>query len=827
MIADEASITTYEGSPVCVDMSEYLPKHDIVYQTPGYEGYEGFPLGNGNLGGMLWCTERGVRLQINKTDTWDGTQSRILRSCASIELDFGAPCFEWKLLKDFEGRLSLHEAEATFCSTTPFVRTALRSYVTANENIWLIECEVCGTGELIDGAATTVSLERWGSRDFRGWYNRNYDKNPEQGLGTATTGISGGAVHLQESFTDLKLAVACSVIDAATAPEVVSKHCANLRLSRKPVQKFVLAIAVATSNDTDDPVGHALSLLDNLKKSGVEATRRSHLEWWRTYWERSFVSIPNDYFENLYYVKRYIIASSSRGRYPALFNGSIWLWNRDVRNWRTPHHWNMQQSYWGLCSQGDADLLRTYLDAYWRIVPEAEAHAKMRGADDAVLWSEGHDYHGEMSFWNRSDMLNNFSPATQIAGFFWEYYRYTGDAEFLEERAYPFMKKAASFYLHYLKWDETKDEYYMFPSQSYECPGSNSLKNPATDRFLLESLFRRCIEASILLDCDEDIRTRWQYTIDHLWTQDMIDVPEIGEVFTEASDENDKPWIRHEGSLNYHFSPQSCMVFPADLIGIPDRGNREYKAVENFINGHPANKNAITPDSIVAARMGISEKALWMLGNSVRRMQQFPQGLFYNIDHWHQHSYHYGKVTDDELFCARDYIHDDRCTYAPNGLPTRPFVQCGMEALGSLGATINEMLLQSYDGCIRVFPAVPDDWEATFSLFAVGGFQVSAERVKTGVRFVHIVSSLGNRCVAINPWPGTRVAIERTDTTAERLEIASDENERITFDTDSGGAYLLRPVGKTEPLSMTTLRGERNQSPKEFYEAILGKKRNF
>ena len=28
----------------------YLSKHDIVYKTPAYQGFEGFPFGNGDLG---------------------------------------------------------------------------------------------------------------------------------------------------------------------------------------------------------------------------------------------------------------------------------------------------------------------------------------------------------------------------------------------------------------------------------------------------------------------------------------------------------------------------------------------------------------------------------------------------------------------------------------------------------------------------------------------------------------------------------------------------------------------------------------------------------
>ncbi|WP_299584565.1 hypothetical protein [uncultured Sunxiuqinia sp.] len=39
-----------------VDTENYFSKHDIVYKTPSYEGFEGFPIGNGDLGGLIWAT---------------------------------------------------------------------------------------------------------------------------------------------------------------------------------------------------------------------------------------------------------------------------------------------------------------------------------------------------------------------------------------------------------------------------------------------------------------------------------------------------------------------------------------------------------------------------------------------------------------------------------------------------------------------------------------------------------------------------------------------------------------------------------------------------
>ena len=51
--------------------TNYLSRHDIVYRTPAYEGFEGFPIGNGDIGGMVWNTNTGLEVQINKNDLFD------------------------------------------------------------------------------------------------------------------------------------------------------------------------------------------------------------------------------------------------------------------------------------------------------------------------------------------------------------------------------------------------------------------------------------------------------------------------------------------------------------------------------------------------------------------------------------------------------------------------------------------------------------------------------------------------------------------------------------------------------------------------------------
>ena len=62
-------------------------------------------------------------------------------------------------------------------------------------------------------------------------------------------------------------------------------------------------------------------------------------------------------------------------------------------------------------------------------------------------------------------------------------------------------------------------------------------------------------------------------------------------------------------------------------------------------------------------------------------------------------------------------------------LPGSWFDYPDLELGGILMTALNEMLLQSHDGVIRVFPSLPAGWrDASFQLRAAGGFLVSGEK---------------------------------------------------------------------------------------------------
>ncbi|MBJ6368597.1 hypothetical protein JF259_10905 [Snuella sp. CAU 1569] len=833
LIAIVCSVFNFQNalaqSPIFEVDTSYLTKHDIVYKTPAYEGFEGFPIGNGDLGGMVWNTKNGVEIQINKNDLFDQPNAEseaTLRGGARLSIDLGVPAFDWLYLDDFDSRLSLKNAEVSMQSQTPFSESKITSWVSPNKNVWVVNIKSDAKSPNAKGSKIHVDLERWGSRAFAGWYG-GYSKNTKIGLGNTQASTLNKDIVLEESFEGLQFSVVCRILGADVVAQIISEKRAQLTTSQEKNHEVTVLISLVTSNESDNPTTAAIELLNAVEKETVSKEKEQHTLWWDNFWNQSFVHLGNDYIENLYYFRRYLMASSSRGKYPVVFNGGLWTWNHDVRNWVTPHHWNTQQQYWGLAAQNDTELMLPYINTYFSLMPQAEKHAKMRGSDDAILWSEAHDFFGKMTYWDRGDMLNNFTPATQIAAIFWEYYQFTDDEEFLKEKGYPFLKKAAEFYVKKLQWDVDKKEYFIYPSQPYESPRTHDLKNPITDRNMIISTMTACVEAAKTLRVDDKKVAQWQHIIDHIWPIPFRSEPKIGEIMQLAYNPDGSVYPTPEvyGKWTNHFSGNTSLVFPANIIGLGNQDSREFKAASNVVKNHVPEINAISPDAIVAARLGLGDVVMDRMRNGIRRLQHFPQGLFYNIDHWYNLSIYMDSVAKPDITTQRDYIYDARAKY-PKGHPAKPFIQAGMETLSHYSAAVNEMLLQSNEGKIRVFPAIPDGWAPAFKLRARGAFLVASEKKEDGqVSGIWIKSLKGNHCKVVNPWDGLKVEIHVDN--PSRTKIKHQEKDGVIhFKTQPNTAYIIALKGSKQHGKMI-FKGDKNNAPKHFLEATLGKNKNF
>jgi hypothetical protein len=112
----------------------------------------------------------------------------------------------------------------------------------------------------------------------------------------------------------------------------------------------------------------------------------------------------------------------------------------------------------------------------------------------------------------------------------------------------------------------------------------------------------------------------------------------------------------------------------------------------------------------------------------------------------------------------------------------------------SLPAVLNECLMQSYTGVIRLFPNTTNLGAATFAqLRAAGAFLVDAQwDGQAVISPILILSEKGSRCRLANPWPQSIVRISRV---ADGKEVDVRRSEgTLDFGTASGERYRVEKV---------------------------------
>ena len=108
----------HDGYKSLVDVSEYLARHDIVYRRPALKPYEGLPVGDGKMGGLLYHEPNGIAMQVNHTDAIDFAPDGNMQAwsweteerntapvaCAVISIQSSLPCFDWQMVVCMGGR---------------------------------------------------------------------------------------------------------------------------------------------------------------------------------------------------------------------------------------------------------------------------------------------------------------------------------------------------------------------------------------------------------------------------------------------------------------------------------------------------------------------------------------------------------------------------------------------------------------------------------------------------------------------------------------------------------------------------------------------------
>ena len=292
------------------------------------------------------------------------------------------------------------------------------------------------------------------------------------------------------------------------------------------------------------------------------------------------------------------------------------------------------------------------------------------------------------------------------------------------------------------------------------------VRDPSDTLDGVRSIFPEFIALSERYDQDSDLRKKCSEILAllpepsyELWATDGSIDPNI-KVYAPAKS---KGKLQNRSNAE---NPALYRIFPFGLSGI---GSSDYDiALESFKHRICSLGNGWSMDAIWAGRLGLRKEACELLAQHAKKYNRFRYGGW--------------DSNDSSVF--------------PDGLSVVPFTDAG----GLSSFALNEILLQSHKGIIRVVPAVADDWYGVFQLRAEGGFIISADFSGQHVRFVEVRSLFGKECVIENPWQALCVIRE-----GQKVIVKSNE-KIIRFQTHSDSIYIMEnandPISKHQSIKI-------------------------
>jgi len=142
-----------------------------------------------------------------------------------------------------------------------------------------------------------------------------------------------------------------------------------------------------------------------------------------------------------------------------------------------------------------AELLNGYFHLWNSFLPDFRRNAKVLYNCRGIMTGSRASNNGLALHWSDTWPGNIWTPgASWIAHWYYDYYQYTGDREFLRTNAIPFMKECALFWEDFLKGTEDASGHYVFrPSYSAENGwGDNTSQDIEITTELLTNLIAGC-----------------------------------------------------------------------------------------------------------------------------------------------------------------------------------------------------------------------------------------------------------------------------------------------------------------------------------------------
>jgi len=586
----------------------------LWYNKPAQKWTEALPIGNGRLGAMIFGGVENDRIQFNEETLWSGSPNDYAHKGAVQHLDKIR-----QLLFDGKQKAAEDLAMAEFMSV-PLKQKTYQAFGDLNLHF---PNQVSATSyhrELdLKNAVHRVFYQSNGVN-----FTREYlSSNPDQVIAIRLTAdqkkalnftLNFDALHeaktvaANENNLTLKVQVKDGALRGVASLKVVSDGTVvaegnQLSVSGAKTATIYLAAATNYVNYKDvsgNPEQKVQQTLDRVYSKKYEQVRATHLADYQQlfnrfnvqFTENERVKLPTneriiEFSKNAedpqllaLYIQygRYLLISSSRpGTQPANLQG---IWNDQLApawdsKWTV--NINTEMNYW----PAEVANLSECQEPLYRMIADCAETGKTVAKEhyNAPGWV----LHHNTDIWRGTAPINHSNHGIWVTGgawlsrHMWEHYLFSQDKQFLADKAYPLMKGAAEFFTQFLIKDPRTGYLISTPSNSPENGGL--VAGPTMDHQIIRALFRSCVEASEILNTDQDFARKLKEMLPKIAPNQIGKHGQLQEWMEDKDSPTDKHrhvshlWGVHPGNeINWKDTPELMKAARQSLIYRGDDG---------------------------------------------------------------------------------------------------------------------------------------------------------------------------------------------------------------------------------------------------------------